>query len=138
MSPLFEDWNVSLNINDFNDEFHGIIYYLKYTKGIDIRISSTPSYDDDFPVTNILIFEETKKFYIAEEKSTKTICFDFGIYSVQPSHYSIMTTKYLIDWTIEVSKNNENWEIIDEHVNSTSFVISQLFKLTQELVLFFY
>lgn len=105
-----------------NADFCGIIHYLKYTKKIGISITSTPPFSEYYSeVNNIIDFEDADKFYLMDENSSGIICFDFGIYSVNLSHYSLMAIGDLKSWTIEVSNDNNIWELVDENVNSTVF-----------------
>lgn len=80
---------------DDNADFHGILYFLKYSKGTDINITSEPTFDVyNCMITNILIFDDIEKMYISSEESGGIICFDLGIYSVKLSHYSLMATNF--------------------------------------------
>lgn len=109
-------------------DLNGILHHLSketegniHDKGI-IQITSNSVLSHLYHPKNLVDFHE-KNYYHSKDDGNAFVCFDFIDKLVQLSSYSIksMHNKFhysqLKNWVIEVSNDNKNWKIIDNHVN---------------------
>lgn len=109
------------------NEFHGILRYLVDKTGGNIHDNGTikitsNSYQTNHYPKNLVDYDDISYFASRNVKDI-FILFDFIDKKVQLSNYSILSESrgrnlcHLRNWVLEVSNDNDQWEIIDEHTN---------------------
>lgn len=125
-----------------DETFNGIIKYLNdKTNGniineIDITSSSISLGNEPIKAT---LFDDLKSYFHTNGEENSYICFDFKDKRIVPTHYQLRSGPWYKNahnpknWVIEVSNDNQNWEIIDEQkeceiINGKS--IAHLFQIS--------
>lgn len=65
------------------------------------------------------MFDQKKSFWTKNEQIS-WICVDFKKYKIKPTHYTIRSCQgadYPKSWVIEVSNDNNKWDVIDEQTD---------------------
>ena len=129
-------------------EFSGIINYLYTTSNgnIDNEINITSSGNQNgnneyYLPRTVALFNDDSRFFISTPQPNSWICFDFKNHRIIPTDYSIKKSKNhnvnsynSRSWVIEVSNDNESFEIIDEVKNDSEMNTSKrskTFKIKQ-------
>lgn len=107
------------------EEFNGIMNFLNKKEGGNIHdlgiieITSNSIYSTCIPKN--LIDYQSENFYYSLDDPKACVCFDFKDKKLQISSYSLKSSNFgpndyhLKNWVLEVSNDQKNWEIIDEH-----------------------
>lgn len=110
-------------------EFDGIINYLTKKTGGNIHDNgtieiTTNNLNANYPPKYVVDFN-SDNYFDAHNTSLKNthVCFDFKTRFIQLTNYSIQSPRCedigIKNWNIEVSKDGEQWEITDRHVNES-------------------
>ena len=117
-----------------NNEFHGIMRYLTdETNGnihengtIEITSNSIVNDDMSYHPKSAVDYQKDNFYFSKDDLEDATVCFDFKDKSIQLSEYTIKTFNggenhdHLRNWVVEVSNDNEKWEIVDRHENDST------------------
>lgn len=111
-------------------EFNGILHYLTDETGGNIHDNDTIEITSNSVFQNFhpknLVDYESPNYYESLINTNAIICFDFKDKLVEISSYSIKTNSnprngnHLKSWVVEVSNDENSWEVIDSHVNDES------------------
>jgi hypothetical protein len=90
-----------------------------------VNITANRVYDSSgrYAAKNVTYFESDSGFVSANEPN-QSICFDFKILRIEPTHYTIRTPNgdqndcHLKNWVIEGSIDGTSWTEIDRHENN--------------------
>lgn len=114
-----------------NNEYKGIINYLKSHNNIENEITFTYSSNDhETPsqyygnILNITLFDDKDKGFFTKDIPNSWICLEFRNHKIIPTGYTIMTCNsnpFLRSWIIEGCNDNNSWEEIDSQNNRSDF-----------------
>lgn len=90
-----------------------------------IEITSNSINDYNHPKHITDYNQNNSSRYVSENKANSEMVLDFKNYRIQISSYSLKShnvypSKHLKNWIVEVSKEGENWEKVDEHNNDST------------------
>ena len=102
-----------------NNKFNGIINYLRSQGDIQNLINFSSSSVEYPPQYSI----EKNNYFASENKPNSWVVLDFKKHRMIPTKYTIGSTNnsyHPLNWTVEGSTDNVNWEIIDVQENCQS------------------
>lgn len=131
---LKERYNENYNYKEFkhdsSNEFHGIMRYLTDKTNGNIHdngtivITSNSIHSDGYHPKYLVDYANKSTIYHSKhDVENATICFDFKDKSVQLTSYTVQsyngnkTSGHLKNWVVEVSNDNNDWKVIDKHVD---------------------
>lgn len=106
--------------------FNGIFNFLTNQSNnqilTEIRITTSSSSTSDGIPQSVLLYEDRNKYFSSQNIENSWICFEFLNRYLVPSGYSIRTAIPIVSahprsWVIEVSKDGQKWQTIDEEKN---------------------
>lgn len=130
--------NKGIKFEPSNDNsFSGILNHLrKKSNGnieneVNITASSIYNNDARHQPRNVVCYENNGNEFYSKNQEGNWLCFDFKEHRIIPTDYTIKSYDCIENyrctksWVIEISNDNENWEVIDEE-NNCSYVNGKL------------
>lgn len=109
-----------------NNEFKGIIYYLKsLSSNIDdlLNITSSSVYLSHY-LKYVIQYENSKVYFASDNIENSWICFEFKSFYIIPKNYTLRSyyceqnNCHPKSWVIEGSNDNGDWEQLDQQQNT--------------------
>ncbi|KAK8876163.1 hypothetical protein M9Y10_006352 [Tritrichomonas musculus] len=122
-------------INFNNQEFDGLINYLRKKTNIEEEISVTYSSLSRGDPMTVFRYEEKGNWLYTRDSKNSWFCFEFKKHEIIPTNYTIRTinnknnTSHLKSWVIEGSKDNNKWTTLDEE-NDSPYLYGSYFSHT--------
>ena len=106
-----------------NQEFDGIVNYLRKQTNIEDEINISYSSLSSGNVQNLFKYEDKNTRCFTNDSPNSWFCFEFKKHEIIPTNYTIRTyyggpnATHLKNWKFEGSNDNKTWTTLDEETN---------------------